>query len=139
MKLTVNSPCPCGSPLKYKKCCKVFHDNIKNPLNALELMKSRFSAYAFKQSNYIIKTTHKENQDYSENILEWTKEIEIFSSNTDFDKLEILEFIKGEIESFVTFRATLFQNKNDVSFIEKSRFKKENNIWLYVDGEFLEN
>lgn len=139
MKLTVNSPCPCGSPLKYKKCCKVFHDNIKNPLNALELMKSRFSAYAFKQSNYIIKTTHKENQDYSENILEWKKEIEIFSSNTDFDKLEILEFIKGEIESFVTFRANLFQNKNDVSFIEKSRFKKEDNIWLYVDGEFLEN
>jgi len=102
-------------------------------------MKSRFSAYAFKQSNYIIKTTHKENQDYSENILEWEKEIEIFSSNTDFDKLEILEFIKGEIESFVTFRATLFQNKNDVSFIEKSRFKKEDNIWLYVDGQFLEN
>lgn len=139
MKLAVNSPCPCGSPLKYKRCCKVFHDNIKNPLNALELMKSRFSAYAFKQYNYIIKTTHKENQDYSENVLEWKKEIEIFSSNTDFDKLEILEFIEGEIESFVTFRATLFQNKNDVSFIEKSRFKKENNIWLYVDGEFLEN
>lgn len=137
MKLAVNSPCPCGSPLKYKRCCKVFHDNIKNPLNALELMKSRFSAYAFKQYNYIIKTTHKENQDYSENVLEWKKEIEIFSSNTDFDKLEILEFIEGEIESFVTFRATLFQNKNDVSFIEKSRFKKENNIWLYVDGEFL--
>ena len=139
MKRTVNSLCPCGSLLKYKKCCKVFHDNIKNPSNSLELMKSRFSAYAFKQSNYIIKTTHKENQDYSENILEWKKEIEIFSSNTDFDKLEILEFIKGEIESFVTFRATLFQNKNDVSFIEKSRFKKEDNIWLYVDGQFLEN
>ena len=139
MKLTVNSPCPCGSLLKYKKCCKVFHDNIKNPSNSLELMKSRFSAYAFKQSNYIIKTTHKENQDYSENILEWKKEIEIFSSNTDFDKLEILEFIEGKIESFVTFRATLFQNKNDISFIEKSRFKKEDNIWFYVDGEFLEN
>lgn len=139
MKLTVNSLCPCGSPLKYKKCCKVFHDNIKNPSNSLELMKSRFSAYAFKQSNYIIKTTHKENQDYSENILEWKKEIEIFSSNTDFDKLEILEFIEGKIESFVTFRATLFQNKNDISFIEKSRFKKEDNIWFYVDGEFLEN
>lgn len=139
MKLTVNSPCPCGSLLKYKKCCRVFHDNIKNPSNALELMKSRFSAYAFAQSNYIIKTTHKENQDYSENILEWKKEIEIFCSNTNFDKLEILEFIEGEIESFVTFRANLFQNKNDISFIEKSRFKKEDNIWFYVDGEFLEN
>lgn len=137
MKLTVNLTCPCGSNLKYKKCCKVFHDNIKDPSNALELMKSRFTAYAFNQSNYIVKTTHKENQDYSENISEWKKEIEFFSSITDFDKLEILEFIEGEIESFVTFKATLIQNKNDVSFIEKSRFKKEDNIWLYVDGEFL--
>ena len=87
----------------------------------------------------ILLTGFKPFGDYSENILEWKKEIEIFSSNTDFDKLEILEFIEGKIESFVTFRATLFQNKNDISFIEKSRFKKEDNIWFYVDGEFLEN
>jgi SEC-C motif-containing protein len=51
--------------------------------------------------------------------------------------LEILDFIDSEIESFVTFKATLFQNKKDISFIEKSRFLKESNIWLYVDGEFL--
>ncbi|MCT7612512.1 SEC-C metal-binding domain-containing protein [Aliarcobacter butzleri] len=32
MKISVNSLCPCGSLKKYKKCCKIFHDNIKKGL-----------------------------------------------------------------------------------------------------------
>ena len=47
-------------------------------------------------------------------------------------------FEKSEFEAFVTFKATLFQNNNDISFIEKSRFKKLDDIWLYVDGEFYD-
>ena len=137
MKLSVNSICPCGSSKKYKKCCKIFHDDIKKPSNALELMKSRFSAFAFCKSDYIIKTTHQKNCDFSLNTSSWIADIELFSKNTIFEKLDILDFIDSEIESFVTFKATLFQNKKDISFIEKSRFLKESNIWLYVDGEFL--
>lgn len=137
MKLNVNSLCPCGSLKKYKKCCKIFHDNIKNPSNALELMKSRFSAFAFCKSDYIIKTTHQKNCDFSLDTLSWRDDIEQFCKNTIFEKLEILDFIDSDFESFVTFKATLSQNKKDVSFIEKSRFLRENNIWLYVDGEFL--
>ncbi|MGJ0365036.1 YchJ family protein [Aliarcobacter cryaerophilus] len=137
MKLSVNSICPCGSLKKYKKCCKLFHDDIKKPSNALELMKSRFSAFAFFKSDYIIKTTHQKNCDFSLNTSPWKEDIEQFCKNTSFENLEILDFIDGEIESFVTFKATLFQNKKDISFIEKSRFLKENYIWLYVDGEFL--
>lgn len=137
MKLSVNSLCPCGSLKKYKKCCKIFHDNIKNPSNALELMKSRFSAFAFCKSDYIIKTTHQKNCDFSLDTLSWRDDIEQFCKNTIFEKLEILDFIDSDFESFVTFKATLSQNKKDVSFIEKSRFLRENNIWLYVDGEFL--
>lgn len=137
MKLSVNSICPCGSLKKYKKCCKLFHDDIKKPSNALELMKSRFSAFAFFKSDYIIKTTHQKNCDFSLNTSSWKEDIELFCKNTSFEKLEILDFIDSEIESFVTFKATLFQNKKDISFIEKSRFLKESNIWLYVDGEFL--
>ncbi|MGJ0339611.1 YchJ family protein [Aliarcobacter cryaerophilus] len=137
MKLSVNSICPCGSLKKYKKCCRIFHDDIKKPSNGLELMKSRFSAFAFCKSDYIIKTTHQKNCDFSLNTSSWIAHIEKFCKNTIFEKLEILDFIDSEIESFVTFKATLFQNKKDISFIEKSRFLKESNIWLYVDGEFL--
>ena len=137
MKLSVNSICPCGSLKKYKKCCKIFHDDIKKPSNALELMKSRFSAFAFFKSDYIIKTTHQKNCDFSLNTSSWIADIELFSKNTIFEKLDILDFTDNEFESFITFKATLFQNKKDISFIEKSRFLKESNIWFYVDGEFL--
>ena len=61
-----------------------------------------------------------------------------FSKNTRFERLEILDFIEGEVESFVTFKATLFQDNTDISFIEKSRFLKVEDKWLYIDGQFID-
>lgn len=138
MKFSVNESCPCGSLKKYKKCCKPFHDKITFPKTALELMKSRYSAFAVANSDYIIFTTHQNNPDFTTDLKSWTNDILNFSKNTRFEKLEILEFIDGDIESFVTFKATLFQNENDISFIEKSRFLKVEGIWLYVDGKFID-
>jgi len=138
LKFSPNDICPCGSFKKYKKCCKPFHDKITFPKAALELMKSRFSAFAVLNTDYIIFTTHENNSDYTSNLKSWNQEIMNFSKNTKFEKLEILDFIDGEVESFVTFRATLFQDNTDISFIEKSRFLKVEEKWLYVDGQFID-
>ena len=138
MKFSPNDTCPCGFFRKYKKCCKPFHDKISFPKTALELMKSRFSAFAVCNSEYIIFSTHPNNPDFTQDLKSWNNDILNFSKNTRFEKLEILEFIDGEVESFVTFKATLFQDKNDISFIEKSRFLKTEGIWKYVDGQFID-
>ena len=138
MKFSPNDICPCGSLKKYKKCCKPFHDKITFPKTALELMKSRFSAFAVLIADYIIFTTHENNSDYISDLKSWNQDIMNFSKNTRFERLEILDFIEGEVESFVTFKATLFQDKNDISFIEKSRFLKVEGIWKYVDGQFID-
>ncbi len=138
MKFSPNDICPCGSFKKYKKCCKPFHDKITSPKTALELMKSRFSAFSLCNSEYIIFSTHQNNPDFTQDLKSWNNDILNFSKNTRFEKLEILEFIDGEVESFVTFKATLFQDKNDISFIEKSRFLKTEEIWKYVDGQFID-
>lgn len=138
MKLSSNDSCLCGSQKKYKKCCKTFHDKITFPKTALELMKSRYSAFATSNCDYIIFTTHQLNSDFTTDLKSWKEDILNFSKNTKFEELEILDFIDDEIESFVTFKATLFQGKNDISFIEKSRFIKTDGIWKYVDAEFLE-
>ncbi len=138
MKFSPNDICPCGSFKKYKKCCKPFHDKISFPKTSLELMKSRFSAFSVCNSEYIIFTTHQNNPDFTSDLKFWNNDILNFSKNTRFEKLEILDFIDGEVESFVTFKATLFQNKNDISFIEKSRFLKVEGIWKYVDGQFID-
>jgi SEC-C motif-containing protein len=90
-------------------------------------MKSRYSAYAVGESDYIIKTTHPNNPDFTEDRLSWRRDIEHFSSTTQFLKLEILDFIEGEHEAFVTFIATLSGGE----LREKSRFLKINNQWFY--------
>lgn len=126
---SINSKCPCGSGLKYKKCCKLFHDG-KRAKNALELMKSRYSAFAFGQTAYIEKTTYQ----IKEDIQSFRASVSSFSQTTNFEKLSIEEFIDGDNEAYVSFRATLSTNNQDTSFSEKSKFIKENGIWYYVDG-----
>ena len=135
MKASVNSLCPCGSRQKYKKCCQKFHKGTL-PNTALELMKSRYVAYAFSLPKYIISTTHPENKEYQEEKEQWQKSILQFCKDCDFNGLEILEFINGINEAFVTFNVQLTCNGEDNSFTEKSKFIKVNSRWLYHSGEF---
>lgn len=137
MKISGNSFCPCGSMKKFKKCCRSFHFG-ETPLTALELMKSRYSAYVANDADYIIKTTHKDNAEYTINIQSWKDSINSFSKYSDFKKLEILDFIDGQEVSYVTFKATIFQGAIDSSFTEKSKFLKEDGKWLYHSGEFIQ-
>ncbi len=136
MKISGNSYCPCGSQKKYKHCCRIFHYGEK-PKNALELMKSRYSAFASNLSSYITDTTHRDNPDFTYDIEAWHKDIHDFFDHSAFKKLEIYDFVDGENEAYVTFKATIFQGAIDVSFVEKSKFLKVNNQWLYHSGEFI--
>jgi len=132
MKLSPNAKCPCGSKLKYKKCCFVFHDGDEAE-DALKLMVTRYSAYAAGDASYIMRTTHSSNVDFKEDRKAWAKEIERFCDSTEFLGLEVLDFIEGKDEAFVEFKAKL----SDGVLHEKSRFLRENGRWLYHSGEFL--
>ena len=125
--------CPCHSKLPYHACCQKFHQGTSPP-TALELMRSRYSAYALGLINYIIQTTHKESPFYQSSLSTWKKELKIFCKSTAFNNLEILHSEdKGSI-AFVTFIATLMQGDLDVTFTEKSTFKKEGSRWFYLEG-----
>ncbi len=138
MKINNNSLCPCNSGKKYKKCCKRVHDGIVHAQNALELMVSRYAAYAMKRCDYIIQTTHKTNQQFMSDLTLWLKEIEEFSYNTLFLGLKILDFQEKENVAYVTFQAKLRQNNHDFSFTEQSRFIKEDEKWYYQEAEIFE-
>jgi SEC-C motif-containing protein len=127
MKISKNTKCPCGSGEKYKNCCEKWH-KIGSAPNALLLMKSRFTAYAIGNADYIIKTTHKTSPHYEKNINEWRKSIKQFS-NSAFKKLEILNFIDGEKEAYVEFKAYI----DDYVMHERSYFIKEDK-WYYVNA-----
>lgn len=100
-------------------------------------MRSRYCAFSITNYKYIIKTTHKENPDYTTNKEQWEKDILSFCNTTQFNGLKILKFKDGLNEAFVTFHATLLSNGQDLSFTEKSKFYKVENRWLYHSGEFL--
>jgi len=100
-------------------------------------MKSRYSAFVANNSKYIIKTTHKENKEYTPDTKYWEDSIKEFCKNCEFKKLEIIEFIEQEIEAFVTFKASIFCHNKDNTFKEKSKFLKVDGKWLYHSGTFL--
>ncbi len=129
--------CPCYSGKMYEMCCKPFHFG-QDPLTALELMRSRFSAYALGLCEYIIKTTHPKNLQVCHDTHRWAQEISEFCAHTQFKNLDILEFEhKGEFAT-VTFFADLIQNEKDVSFTEKSIFEKVHGRWLYLSGKIIQ-
>ncbi|BCD60424.1 MULTISPECIES: YchJ family protein [unclassified Nitratiruptor] len=121
MKSFANKPCPCGSKKKYKKCCMRLHKG-KCAESAIELMKSRYSAYATKNYIYIVKTEYPSKQTNSEEIKKFCE--------YSFNKLEIIDFVQNDQEAFVEFKAYI----NDFILHERSRFVKEDGIWYYVDG-----
>ena len=129
-KLSPNSPCPCGSRIKYKRCCQRYHRGAL-PKTAEELMRSRYSAFAVGDSRYIIQTTHPDHPEYSSDTKSWRADIESFCKFTEFLGLDIVEFVDGEIEAYVTFEAHLSSGL----MREKSRFLKVDGRWLYENGD----
>jgi SEC-C motif domain protein len=128
--------CPCDTGKLYSECCKIFHKGAYS-VNALLLMRSRYSAYALSLPQYIIQTTHPMNPSYQQEHKQWFQEILYFCQNTTFQKLEILDFIDGNQEAYVTFNAHLIQNNLKRNLIEKSFFEKIDRQWLYRDGQFI--
>jgi len=101
-------------------------------------MRSRYSAYSVSDATYIIQTTHTSNEDFTNNLVQWQNEILDFSRNYTFKKLTILEHTEEDNIAFVTFKASLYYHDQDHSFIERSKFTKSNNIWLYLCREEIE-
>ncbi len=126
--------CPCDKKDFYQKCCGRYHHGALAE-DALTLMRSRFSAYALGQVEYIADTTHVENPGYGRDRARWLAELRDFSQNTKFLYLTILSFEDAMDTAFVTFTAHLSQSNQDATFTEKSTFLRENGRWFYRSGE----
>lgn len=130
-------PCPCGSNKEYDLCCALFHKGAL-PENALQLMKSRYSAYVLNIPDYIMMTTHPANAQYLENKFTWRRSIEKFSKNSFFHSLEVLDFKERNTVATVTFTAYVSQEGHDATFTEKSYFEKIGSHWLYRGGKLVQ-
>lgn len=124
--------CPCGSGVPYQDCCQPFHNATLWPRTALALMRSRYSAYVLKNSDYLLKTWHKTTRPGHFEV-----EKDLF-----WQSLEIIATTKGQIRDSrgqVHFRANYALSSGEVGCLEEiSDFKKDaKGHWVYVDGEQL--
>lgn len=124
--------CFCGSKKSYNTCCKVVHQNILSANTPLDLMRSRYAAYVLGDINYLMESHHSSTRPLQEKdeILEWTKSIQ-------WNGLEVIK-TEEELElnvGYVTFIAHYTENGIKNKIQEKSRFVKENNHWVYIDGK----
>jgi SEC-C motif-containing protein len=123
-----NRTCFCDTGLFFDDCCGLYLCNDRKAVSALALMRSRYSAYATQNANYLLETTHiSERKYYSKSeILKW-------ATTNKWQKLEILSFTENTVE----FKA-YFLNAENVpqTHYEFSTFKRENGTWFYVDGKF---
>ena len=134
VQLKKKMKCPCHSGKSYQECCEPFHKR-KAPPTALDLMRSRFAAYALNLPQYIIESTHPQCPEHHSDVFAWAESIAKFSKSTQFHNLTIINTAEQGPTATVTFKAHLKQDGHDASFTEKSFFEKVNGQWLYKSGQ----
>lgn len=137
MDLSPNDRCPCGTGLKYKKCCRPLHDGVPAP-SAEVLMRSRYSAYAAVRADYIVRTTHPTSPHREDDEAAWTGDIRRFCRAMTFEGLTVVSVTVGAERATVEFEARMRQGTRDATMRERSLFFLVDGRWLYHSGERLE-
>ncbi|WP_345488446.1 YchJ family protein [Orbus sasakiae] len=123
--------CPCCSNQSYQDCCEPYHLWQKNAPTAETLMRSRYSAYALRKADYLVKTWHPKTlpSKLAEEISE-AKWIELVIHKS-WDS-------QSPNEAFVEFTARYRNSQGKAEKMhEISRFIKHDSHWFYVDGKFI--
>jgi SEC-C motif domain protein len=120
--------CPCCSERSYFNCCEPFILGIDKPSSPEQLMRSRYTAYTLSNIHYIKSTMLGEalkSFNYFDSY-EWSKSV-------SWKGLSIIAHSEHGNDGTVTFIARYEQNGQLCSLNEKSQFRKEQDMWYYVD------
>lgn len=128
--------CYCSSGKDFAECCQPFLEETAKPQTAEELMRSRFSAYATSQIEYLLRSTHPSTRKFHN-----ADDIENWAKSNAWEKLEIISKSAGEANDksgTVEFKAyfTDADGKPQIHH-EHSNFRKELGKWFFVDGKVL--
>lgn len=131
--------CPCGSGKPYKACCEPFHRGKSEPPDAEALMRSRFSAFAKKEADYLIRTLHPDHEDRAIDEALLRRQLRASASEFRYAGLAILDTAPPDEEGIarVLFFARIFQGSAERSFVELSDFARDAEGWRYLSGENL--
>ncbi|WP_437919804.1 YchJ family protein [Sphingobacterium sp. LRF_L2] len=107
----------------------MIHNKVDLALTAEQLMRARYSAFAYHLVDFLYDTVHPRTRrlHQKKEILSWSMANRWLKLEILHSKLETVEFKAYYLDAH--FRETIHH--------ERSTFKQLNGIWYYVDGKFL--
>ena len=124
--------CPCGKGETLEECCGPYLKGIARPDTAEALMRSRYTAYATGDIDYIIDSHDPDRRGEVDR-----KNTELWSKQSEWVGLEILETDKGGADDdvgTVEFVARYKIKGVKVEHRERALFRKHGSRWVFVDG-----
>jgi SEC-C motif domain protein len=122
--VTPETTCPCGTGLAYAACCRPLHEGVANAESAVQLMRSRYSAYVLRDAAYLMRTWHPRTR---------PPELDV-SDGPAWQGLTVIAVDDGRDTDSVG--QVEFEAAHDGGVLhERSRFVKRAGRWVYVDGE----
>ena len=143
-------PCACGSGKVYGDCCGPLHSGEKSCLTMTDVLRSRYTAFSYRNIKYVMSTTHETCRDYREDKVAWAKDLD---KGGMFDSFEFVKLQAGEEEmskddensGYVEFKVTLRAKEDKYDTVagqetvisERSRFLRnpEDGSWSYASGD----
>jgi len=133
-KNNINSDlkCPCGSHKQLVECCSRLINGGAKADSAEQLMRSRYTAYALRNEQYVLDSWHKSTRPCE---LGFKLEVAMKWTGLNVLKASIVENNTAYVEFIARY------NNEGVAgqMHERSRFVYEENFWFYVDGEQIES
>lgn len=123
--------CYCGSPLPYAQCCQPYHLNLQTAQTPEILMRSRYSAYASANIDYI-QATMRDKASIGFDPMS----AKLWAQRVIWVKLQVLNApppssTHGQVE----FTASFVDNKKLIQMHEISDFLYTEGRWFYVGGQ----
>jgi len=127
--------CPCGSGLDHTECCTPYIKGETPAPTAEALMRSRYSAYVFKELDYLKKTLAPEAMDGHDD-----KSVKEWAETAEWIGLTIHDTWAGQPgdeAGIVEFTASYSIDDVEQHHRERSEFRFADGKWLYVDGHMV--
>jgi SEC-C motif-containing protein len=131
--MDTQNPCPCGQPQAFEDCCGRFISGRDLPQSSEELMRSRYTAFATHQIEYLMASHHPETRGQADR-----DGVKRFSEGMTWCGLEILETVDGQAaddQGWVEFIARYREQGQDRVHHERSLFRRHQGRWFFHSAE----
>jgi SEC-C motif domain protein len=126
--------CPCFSGERYLACCGPLHRGERTADTPERLMRSRFAAFALGLGPYLVRTLASDHADLDLPREPLERELSRARERQRFLGLRIVFTSAEGNDGEVLFFARVFEKGADRSFVELSRFVREDGMWRYASG-----